>query len=219
VKSEDSNSFNASVLLICAFIYSICLSFSQIEFLFCVPVFFMMACKYKKLGKILKKLLFLNLFIGMIFLVLVLQDNINEAINIYLRVNLIILFNLLLFYCSNGFDIVRALDGLRFPIKTVSSIYFTLKMIQTLNEEFSRIKYTLKARGFHSHTSLFVYETYGNLFGHIFVVAIRKSNALQESFILRGFSGKIYLIQNSKYSRYDLVLSILVCIVAIKGMI
>ena len=94
--------------------------------------------------------------------------------------------------------------------------YFTLKMIQTLNEEFKRIKDTLKARGFQAGTSMFSYETYGNLFGHIFVKSIRKSNALKDSFELRGFHGRIYLVNNNKLSIYDAILLLVVNLVVLK---
>ena len=211
--------FNSSVLLVCAFIYSIFISFNQVEILFTIPIIFVMICEYKILARILKKLLFLNLFIAMIFVVLYLQGNIEEAINVYLRTNMIILFNLLLFSHSNGFDIVRALNELRFPKQFVSSVYFTLKMIQTLNEEFRRIKHTLRARGFHAGTSMFVYETYGNMFGHIFVQSIRKSNALRDSFELRGFHGRIYLINNSKLGIYDVVLLFVVNLIVVSKVI
>lgn len=159
------NKFNASVLLFCAFLYSIFISFNTFEFLYTLPIVFMIYCEYKNIFKILKKLLFLNLFIFMIFVVLLLQDSLQEALNIYIRTNMIILFNLLLFSNSSGYDIVRALNELRFPKKIVSSVYFTLKMIQTLSDEFIKIKQTLKARGFQASTTIFAYETYGNLFG------------------------------------------------------
>jgi len=208
--------FNASVLLLSAFVYSIFISFNQIEPLFFVPIIFMMFCEYKKLAKIVKKLLFLNVFIVMIFAVVSLQGNMEEAVNIFLRTNMIILFNLLLFSGSNGFDIVRALNELRFPNQLVSSVYFTLKMIQTLNDEFKRMKYTLKARGFRAGTSMFAYETYGNLFGHIFVKSIRKSSAMRDSFALRGFHGRIYLLNNSKLCIYDAILLLLVNSIVLK---
>ncbi len=38
-----------------------------------------------------------------------------------------------------------------------------------------KIRQTLRARGFKGSSSLFTYETYGNLFGHIFVKSIKKS--------------------------------------------
>ena len=208
--------FNSSVLLVSAFLYSIFISFNTFEYIYTLPIIFLFYCEYKNIFPILKKLLFLNFFILMIFIVLLLQDSLEEAINIYIRTNMIILFNLLLFSHSNGYDIVRALNELRFPKKFVSSVYFTLKMIQVLNDEFKKIKQTLKVRGFYANTSLFAYETYGNLFGHIFVKSIRKANAMQDSFLLRGFQGRIYLINNSKLSFYDFILIFLVCMLFVK---
>lgn len=208
--------FNASILLVSAFLYSIFISFNTFEFIYLLPIIFMIYCEYKNVLRILKKLLFLNFFIVMIFIVLLIQDTLEEALNIYIRTNMIILFNLLLFSNSSGYDIVRALNELRFPKKLVSSVYFTLKMIQTLSDEFKKIKQTLKTRGFHASTSIFAYETYGNLFGHIFVKSIKKANAMEDSFKLRGFHGRIYLINNSKLSVYDLVLIFLVCMLFVK---
>ncbi|WP_421716610.1 energy-coupling factor transporter transmembrane component T family protein [Arcobacter arenosus] len=210
------NRFNSSILLICAFLYSIFISFNQVELLYVLPIFFVAFCEYKSLFSIIKKLIFLNLFILMIFVVLLIQDSFEEAINIYIRTNMIVFFNLLLFSQSSGYDIVRALNELRFPKKVVSSVYFTLKMIQTLNDELKKIKMTLRARGFRANSSMFTYETYGNLFGHIFVKSIIKANALQDSFELRGFGGRIYLINNSKLSYYDVILLFLVCMLYVK---
>lgn len=211
--------FNSSILLICAFVYSIFVSFNQVELIFLAPISFAIYCEYKNIFAILKKLLFLNLFVLMIFIVLLIQSSFEEALNIYLRTNMIILFNLLLFSHSNGYDIVRALNELRFPKRLVSSVYFTLKMIQTLTEEFQKIRQTLSARGFYGRSSLFTYETYGNVFGHIFVKSIKKAEALQDSFKLRGFHGRIYLINNSKLSYYDVILIFLVCMLLVKKVI
>lgn len=213
------NKFNASVLLICAFIYTLFVSFNNVEIIYFLPLVFVMFCEYKKLLNIFKKLLFLNLFIVMIFLVLAVQGNMEEAITIYIRTNMIILFNLIVFSHSNGFDIVRALNELKFPKQFVSSVYFTLKMIQTLTQEFKKIKMTLKSRGFKANTSLFTYETYGNLFGHIFVKSIIKSNALKDSFALRGFNGRIYLLNNNALSMYDGVLIGFIVLIALSKVI
>lgn len=210
------NKFNSSILLVCALLYSIFVSFNKVEVLFLLPIIFMIFCEYKNLLKILKKLFFLNFFIIMIFVVLLIQTKFEEALNIYIRTNMIVFFNLLLFSKSSGYDIVRALNELRFPKQVVSSVYFTLKMIQILSDEFKKIKSTLRARGFKANSSMFTYETYGNLFGHIFVKSIKKSMALQDSFKLRGFHGKIYLINNSKLSYYDVILLFLVCTLYVK---
>lgn len=211
--------FNSSILLISAFLYSLFISFNKVELIQLAPILFAIYCEYKNILNIIKKLIFLNLFILMIFLVLLIQGSFEDALNIYLRTNMIIFFNLLLFSQSSGYDIVRALNELRFPKNLVSSVYFTLKMIQTLTDEFKKLKLTLRARGFHGSSSMFTYETYGNLFGHIFVQSIRKANAMQDSFKLRGFHGKIYLINNYKLSFYDVILIFLVCMLIVERII
>lgn len=211
--------FNSSVLLVSAFLYSIFISFNKIELLYFLPILFVIYCEYRNILTILKKLLFLNLFILMIFIILLLQGSIEEAINIYIRTNMIILFNLLLFSNSSGYDIVRALNELRIPKRVVSSVYFTLKMIETLTDEFKKMKSTLRARGFKASSSIFTYETYGNLFGHIFVKSIKKAMALQDSFKLRGFHGRIYLINRTKFSYYDVILIFLVCMLIVKKVV
>ena len=208
--------FNSSVMLVVAFAYSIFMSFQNIELIYFLPIIYVMFFEYKNVFKILKKLLFLNLFLVMIFIVLALQGDTQEALKIYIRSNMIILFNLTLFSCSSGFDIVRALNELRFPKRFVSSVYFTLKMIQTLNDEFVKMRSTLKARGFHASTSFFTYETYGNLFGHIFIKSIRKAQALQDSFKLRGFHGRIYLINSTRLNLYDFGILFLVIMLYVK---
>lgn len=211
--------FNPSILLISAFLYSIFISFNSVELIYILPIVFAIYCEYENILKILKKLIFLNFFILMIFIVLLLQSSLEEALNIYIRTNMIILFNLLLFSHSSGYDIVRALNELRFPKKFVSGVYFTLKMIETLSDEFKKIKQTLRARGFKASSSIFTYETYGNLFGHIFVKSIKKAEAMQDSFKLRGFHGRIYLINNSKLSLYDFILLFLVSMLFVQKVI
>jgi len=211
--------FNSTIILVSAFLYSFIVSFNKVEYLFLVPILFVMLYEYKNILTILKKLFFLNFFIGMLLLFLVLQGDIQNGINIYIRTNMIIFFNLLLFSKSSGYDIVRALNELRFPKEFVSSVYFSLKMIQTLSDEFKKIKQTLKVRGFRANSSLFAYETYGNLFGHIFVKSIKKAQSLQDSFELRGFNGRIYLINSSNLSLNDLILIFLIVALYVKEVI
>lgn len=207
---------SATTSFVSAIFYSVFISFSNIELLYFAPLIYVLFSEFENILQILKRVLFLNLFILMIFLVLLFQTSFQEALNIYLRTNMIIAFNIVIFFKSNGYDIVRALNDLNFPKKAVSSIYFTLKMIQILSNELRIIKQTLKLRGFKASTSVFAYETYGNLFGHIFVKSIKKAQALEQTFSLRGFHGRIYLINKVKISYYDLILIFLVVMLYIK---
>lgn len=210
---------SATASFVAAIFYSLFISFSNVEILYFLPLVYVLFCEYKNFLQILKRVVLLNIFIVMIFIVLLLQTSLEEALNIYLRTNMIIAFNIALFFRSSGYDIVRALNDLKFPKRVVSSIYFTLKMIQVLSDELKTIRQTLKARGFKANSSLFAYETYGNLFGHIFVKSLKKAQALEQTFSLRGFHGRIYLINTIKISYYDLILIFLITLIYIKRFI
>ena len=173
---------NPAIALIISFVYSLIISFSLFKFYFLIPLVFVLYLNRKNLVKILKKLLFLNLFIFVLFLVLLIESTFEDALNVYIRANSIMLFNLALFFNSYGYDIVRGLKVLKFPNSFVSSTYFALKMIDYLSNSFKDIKDTLKARGFKANTSLFTYEVFGNVFGMLFVKVIMKSQKLKETF-------------------------------------
>jgi len=195
--------FNPAISLILAFIFSLLVSFSTFDVIYLLPIFTLFYYVKKHLRAIFKKLLFLNLFIFVLFLVLLIESSLEEALNVYIRTNVIILFNLCVFYSSKGYDIVRGLCLLKFPDKFTSSTFFTLKMIESLTSDFKNIKTTLKARGFKANSSMFTYYTFGNVLGMLFVKSIRKSNSLKDSFIARGFDGKIYLNDEFKISKVD----------------
>lgn len=203
--------FNPALSLILAFTYSLLVSFSIFKIYFLIPILLLLFYIKKYFFNILKKLIFLNLFIFVLFLVLLIESSLQEALNVYLRTNMIILFNLSIFYSSKGYDIVRALSLLRFPDTFSSSTYFTLKMIESLTKDFKNIKTTLKARAFKANTSMFTYYTFGNVLGMLLVKSIRKANSLKDSFQARGFNGKIYLNDEFilKKQDYFMALSVL----------
>jgi len=198
--------FNPAISLICAFIFTLSASFSNFNIYFLLPIIFLVAVNFSNSLEVLKKLLFLNLFIFTIFIFVWFQADFYEAINIYLRTNIIIFFNLLLFFDSKGLDIIRGFFLLKFPKRFISAFYFTWKMIIELQNEFKNIKISLVSRNFSNKTSLFTYQTYGNILGLLFIKSMQKAQNLKDSFDLRGFNGEIYLNSDFSLSKYDYVL-------------
>ena len=207
------------VKLLVSLIYSSIVAFSlDLEYIFLLPILYMVAVEYKEVLKILKKLALINLFI--IFLVIFVSfHDVNKAIELFFRTNLILLFNLLIFYKSKGYDIVRGFNSLRFPKKFVTIFYFTIVMIEYLFQEFKTIKATLRLRGFHAKSNLFSYQTYGNVFAMMFIKSVRKSEEMRDSLISRGFNGEIYLLEMPSKNKNYIFLSILVFIVVINKMV
>lgn len=196
-----------SLILLNSFFYSFLVAFSSLEFVFLFPVIIALYFERKFLVVILKKLLLVNFFI-FVLVIFVAFQNIDEALTLFLRTNLILLFNITLFHKSKGYDIVRGLDALNFPSKVVSVFYFSLTLINFLTKDFKETKNTLKARGFKRDTSLFTYQTYGNIFGMIFIKALKKSEDMRCSMVSRGFEDKIYFLSNSTIGNMEKLISI-----------
>jgi cobalt/nickel transport system permease protein len=208
---------NASFALITSFVFSFFVAFTALEYFYVLPLIYVLFLQRQWLVSILKKWLVLNLFI--LFLVLfVYFQNPNEALILLVRTNMILLFNLSLFYHSKGFDIVRGLLALKFPNIFVSVFYFTLVMIQQLFKELKQIKMALTARGFQPKSNGFTYEVFGNMFAMMFIKAIKKANSLNESMLLRGFSGQMYLLSQNKIalSQYALF-GLIIFTISMKG--
>ena len=201
-----------SLKLISATLYSFLVAFFSLEFYFLLPIFLVLFFEKKYFKKIIKKVFLLNFFI--IFLVVfVYFQNPKEAIELFFRTNLIMLFNISLFYKSKAYDIVRGLDSLKFPKKFVTLFYFSVVMIEFLFLEFKKSVQTLKLRGFHSKVSLFSYETFGNIFAMMFIKAIKKSEDMRSSFILRGFDGEIFLLNDTNIKKEYISLFVLVILI------
>jgi cobalt/nickel transport system permease protein len=91
-------------------------------------------------------------------------------------------------------------------------------MIQQLFKELKQIKMALTARGFQPKSNGFTYEVFGNMFAMMFIKAIKKANSLNESMLLRGFSGQMHLLSQNKIalSQYAL-LGLIIFTISMKG--
>lgn len=200
--------------LISATLYSFLVAFFSLEYYFLLPIIFLLFIEKDYFVKIIKRVFLLNFFI--IFLVVfVYFQNEKEAMELFFRTNLIMLFNITLFYKSKAYDIVRGLDSLSFPKKFVTIFYFSVVMIEFLFLEFKKSIQTLKLRAFHSKVTLFTYQTYGNLFAMLFIKVIKKSLEIKNSFILRGFESEIFLLNDKNIKKEIILLFVLVLFIVV----
>jgi len=204
-----------SFILINVFLYSIIVAFSSLQFIFLIPLFIVLYLEKEKFFQIIKKLFFLNFFI-VVLVIFVYFQNKNSAIELFFRTNLILLFNLAIFYKSKGYDIVRALDALRFPSKIVSVFYFTLSLIEYLMMDFKKTKDSLKSRGFNGNISIFSYQIYGNIFAMIFIKALKKSEDMKYSMNSRGFEDRIYFLNSQSVGLSQKILFASIIVILIK---
>lgn len=204
-----------SFMLINSFLYSSLVAFNPLDLIFLLPLLLILFFERQELFTLLKKLVLLNFFI-VVLVVFVFFQNQNEAINLFFRTNMILIFNLAMFYKSKGYDLIRGLDGLNFPSKLISVSYFCLSLINYLLKDFKDIKNTLKLRGFRNKTSLYTYEIYGNIFGMTFIKALRKAYEMQDSMKTRGFENKIFFLTSNTIDLTQKIITTSLIVVCIK---
>lgn len=180
-----------SVLAFVIFSFLVALS-SQIYIVFLIPILLLVIFNPKSFLPSLKKLIFLNLFISLIALSSILSGNLQLAILIFIRSNLIVFFVILLFYKKDGYFFATGVSKLVFSDKFAWLVYLSINFISFLNSDLLRLKKTLLIRGLVSRTSLFCYRAYADMVALLFLSAFKRVVALQKTMILRGFNGKFF---------------------------
>lgn len=207
---------NQALKLLASFLYSGLVAFFSLDFIYLLPILIVLYFEKEYFFGILKKLFLLNFFIFVLVIFVAFQD-INKAVELFFRTNLILLFNLTLFYKSKAYDIVRGLYSLKSPAVLISVSYFTISLIEYLTAEFTNIKTTLKLRGFSAKTSVFTYKTYGNIFALMFIKAFKKADDMNDSMKARGYKGEIFLLKSNDISSKDILLiSIIIMLILLK---
>lgn len=208
---------NDALKLLVALVYSLFVAFTSLEYFYILPILVGLFFERKQLTKILKKVVVLNFFIVFLVLFVAFQNHL-MALELLVRINCILLFTATLFFKSKGYDIIRGLDMLRVSPLFITIFYFTLSMIEFLTLELKNQKDTLKARGFTANTSMYSYQTFGNLFAMMFIKAFKKSQELQYSMQSRGFNGKIYLLTSNRVIFADILMcGVVITVIIIKG--
>jgi len=204
-----------AIKLVNSFLYSLIVAFSPLHYLFLLPLFVVLFFEKENFLSIFKKVVLLNFFILFLVVFVYFKDS-SEALELFVRTNMILLFNIALFYTSQGYDLARGMQSLGFNSKVVSVLYFTLSLTNFIKKDFKETKNTLKARGFSAGTSMFTYQTYGNIFAMILVKALRKSEDMKVGMSARGFEDKIYFLNSNTIGLFEKVLSFFVLVILLK---
>ena len=128
----------------------------------------------------------MNLFIGITFLILLLEGKDQLAWLVFVRANLILWFTLS--FDFDGFKLYGGLQNLKVSNKLSLLLFFTVKYIDVLFESALRFKEVMKLRGFKPS---FNKRTFKNLRGYIrfFVIYVGLQN---------GKSGRSYNIKDKR---------------------
>lgn len=202
---------STAAALVSTTIYSFGLSFfDTLHVSMFLPSFLLMILQKDAIYATFKKLLFLNIFIIMVSLSAIINEDYELALLLFIRSNALLLFVLLLFYKKSLFDIASAMQALKLPHKLSTLFFFVAKFIIIIKEEFSITKKVLKVRNFKSKTSIFSYKIYANVIGMLIVKCFDRAEKLKHTMLLRNFKGKIYQSQSEKFSKIDFAIFFIV---------
>lgn len=216
-------SIRASVSLVLLFFYALVLSLSlTLYWAMILPLIVEVWRNFKEISVVLKKLLFLNIFLSILAISVWLMGDKHLAILIFFRSNFTIFFALLLFHKKDAFDIALGLQELKMPHKLNALFFFVAKFIFLLHQNLVKFKNSLHVRGFLPKTSLFTYKTYANFVGMLFINALKEAKSLENLMTIRGFSGKLYsLKENEPLKKYEffLIIAVVIALTFQKGVL
>ena len=131
-----------------------------------------------------------------------------KAIEIALTANAVILSLMVLVGTMEPVTLGHAMHRLRCPDKLVHLLMFTIRYIEVLREEYLRLRGAMKVRGFRPTTNWHTYRSFGYLVGMMLVRAIERSERILGAMKCRGFSGRMFLLQDYKLSHKDIVFAV-----------
>ncbi|GEM_PF-343513 len=233
--------FNTSVTFLSLAVFSLFVALSrEVNLAFFLPVCFAFfvaifgfgvgfcvcenACetsqKTKKTAKTAKKTLFAiakRIFVANLFVVCFAASAYffgepRRAILIFLRANLLIAFAAAIFVNSDAFRLA-SMTTKHFK-KLGFLLFFSLKFIEILKNEFAKRQKTLKARGFSPKTNKFTLKTEANLVGILLTASLFHAETLNKALKIRGFQMKFYH-EKERFYTHDFVLFLLVFLVAL----
>jgi len=188
--STKSTKINPSVGIVSIFVYSFFIATaSEISILLFIPVgvlFFILKIDFKALAK---KIIKVNFFIVFTVLILIIEQNYQLALLIFVRANLILLFTLS--FNFDGFTLYKAMNDLKISNKFSLIFFFTVKYIEILFSSAIRLKRVAKIRGFKAKFNLNSFKTYGEILGFLIYTSINKMQKVEDLIILRTKNNKL----------------------------
>lgn len=199
-------SFSSLQFLFCLFIFSVCLAF-----LFKAPLISTLKKMLLIDGFMVLALLFLPftfangpffLFFGFAFYI----DGLWLAVTILLKANSIILCLTALMGRMGSAEFAHALAHLKVPPSFVQILLFMMRYVDVLKVELQRMRTAMKCRGYRYSTSWHCWKSIGHLIGMLFVRSIERGEQILIAMKCRGFNGTFPLLHHFHYGQKDTAL-------------
>jgi cobalt/nickel transport system permease protein len=182
----------------------------------------LLACPFSGIPStvVLKRLLPLNLVIFLLLIFLSLtapglrvavigaltlsHEGLLLAAAIALKGNAIVLAMIALLASIDPAVLGHALAHLRLPQKLVLLLLFTIRYLDVLHQEYSRLRAAMRVRAFQPAMNRHTYRAFGHLVGMLLVRSLDRSERILAAMKCRGFTGRFYLLDHLAFTRCDL---------------
>jgi cobalt/nickel transport system permease protein len=130
------------------------------------------------------------------------------ALTIWLKANATGVMVLALVGSLEPMQFGHALARLGVPQHMVQLLVLTIRQIDLLHQELIRLRLALRARAFVPRSDRHTWRSYGWLVGMLLVRSLARSQRLLAAMRLRGFHGRLYLLDSPQWQRRDTVLAL-----------
>jgi len=128
---------------------------------------------------------------------------IHLATLITLKTNALVLITLSLLATSTISNLGHGLHRLRLPTKLCYLLLYSYRYLFVIHQEYIRLLRAAHMRNFQPKCSLHTYQTYGYLFGMTLIKSWNRSQRVHQAMILRGFTGRLLPLTQSRLQRGD----------------
>ena len=175
------------------------------------------------LRPILSRILYLNLFLFVLFLLLPLSTpgesafrigslswsraGLGIALAITLKANTIVIAYTALMSTIEPVILGHALHRLMVPAKLVHLFLFTMRYVEVIHHELERLLTAMKVRCFRPRFDKHTFRSYGYMVGMLLVNSLDRSDRIVAAMKCRGFQGRFHVLDKLSYARRDLAFS------------
>ncbi len=219
-KNSYINQIDPRIRIITAVIFSVWLvGQQQISTLFIGLFLSFLFIKLAKipLATLFRRLLPLNLFIILIWLILPLSltdkypfisinyIGLHWALFITLKTNAIVISLTALVATIELVTLGYALYQLHIPVKIIHLLLFTIRYFNILHQIYQQLRRAMQVRCFQAKTNWHTYRSFGYLLGMLLVKSFARAQQIEIAMKCRGYTGQFYLLTHLRYQYRDKV--------------
>ncbi|MGB1237980.1 MAG: cobalt ECF transporter T component CbiQ [Pseudomonadales bacterium] len=130
-------------------------------------------------------------------------QGLEQGARIALKANTVVILMLTLVSSLPPSALAAALQALKVPSSLVQLILFTLRFIHTIYDEYTRLRRSMKARGFVMGFNRHSWQSMGNLIAMLLLRSLERSERVLAAMKCRGYSGQLHAHYPMAWQRFD----------------